>query len=618
MTTAKSRPSLARFNRVPWGVITLTVFAAAPFVTSQTVLQLLVVIGVNSMLAQSINVLTGLAGQISLGQAAIFGFGAYVSAILTTKYDLSVLVGAPVAIAACLVLGALISIPAGRVKEFYLAMVTLGLGLVAFQIFRHWRDMTGGFSGMSSIPSPPLGTLAVGGREIGLVSYYWITLLMVAVVTWMVRNLMQSRFGRSFVALHTNEVAAGALGIDTAARKRLAYVLSAGLAGFAGVLYAHLVGYLSPDAFSVHVSISIVVFAVLGGLRSLYGPFLGAGVLTLLPDRLQVINHYQHVIYGLVLLLVFIVLPKGLAGLLPGRTALISRRAESGRAPVMEGKEDPTVSKESRREEVPEADRPATGVEVSGVSKSFGGVHALKGADFSVEPGEIHGLIGPNGSGKSTLLNVISGIYTPDEGSVRLGGEVVTGWPQHRLVRAGLGRTFQHPHVFPDLTILENVLTGSEIRFRHGVVSALLGAPSVRRQEAKQVRRAYEAIELVGLEEPVTTLAGELPFGRQRMVELARMLCSQPKALMLDEPAAGLSEGDLGQLARTMKSLQARGTSVVLIEHHLDFLLEVVDHVTVLDNGAVIFRGLPEDVKKDRRVVEAYLGSAAAKEVSDA
>jgi ABC-type branched-subunit amino acid transport system ATPase component/ABC-type branched-subunit amino acid transport system permease subunit len=619
------RDGVRRFSGAlpPWALAGAAVAAVLviPFPSPPRLVQLTIIFGINALLAQSINVLTGYAGQISLGQAAIYGTGAYGTAVMSVQYDWPLWAYLPAGIILAVLVGALVSIPAGRVHEFYLAMVTLGLGVLAFTIFRQWGEVTGGFSGLGNIPSPPLGSLTVFGYDLGLVSYFYVTVVLVVVVTWLLANIIKSHVGRSFVALQESELAAATLGVNPARRKRLAYVLSAALAGIAGVTYAHVVGFVSPDAFSVNQSIAILVFAVLGGMRTLAGPFLGAALLTYLPDQLQAFSEWQHLIYGLILLCSFIVLPRGLAGLFPYRTSLIHHRVDrrkgetaeqdmvSGEQPAEQGAGRQGAAAEVATGRVPEGD---VLLEVRDVEMNFSGVRALDGVSLSVRSGSIHGLIGPNGSGKTTLLNVVSGVYKPTSGQVVFDGERAEGRKPHQVAQLGIGRTFQHPLVFDELTVRENVVVGAERLFRSRFVQLLFRTPSAVDEERRMVRAAEVAIDRVGLTELREALAGGLPFGRQRLLELARSLAGEPLLLMLDEPAAGLAEDDLVELAHLLQALRDGGMTILLIEHHMDFLLQLVESVTVLDQGKVIFDGTPAAARNDERVLEAYLGAAAA------
>jgi branched-chain amino acid transport system permease protein len=433
---------------------------------------------------------------------------------------------------------------------------------------------------------------------------------------WVTKNVIRSRVGRALIAISASETVAGALAISPGAGKRFAYMFSAGLAGIAGVVYAHLVGYLSPDAFSVNNSIAILVFPILGGMRTLWGPVLGAACLTLLPDQLQNFGRHQVLIYGLILLFSYKVLPRGLIGLVGGRMPMIeagARRAASSRRIAVDRSSHPSLDKE---EGGPFASsNRSTFLEAKGVTRDFGGVRALAGVDVAIARGTIHGLIGPNGSGKTTLLNVISGVHRPGQGTIAFEGRFLQRMQPHQIAGLGIARTFQHPVLFDSLTVRENVLTGAERLFRCGAVRCGLRSPAARAEEIEFVLMAEEAMGAIGLTDLSDSLPSELPFGRQRLVELARALCLKPTLIMLDEPAAGLAQADLQELSSLLKALRARGITVLIVEHHLDFLLELVDVVTVLDEGRVIYSGSPAGMSADPKVVEAYLGSAAVEEI---
>lgn len=580
------------------GVLVLLLVAGS--VSSATV-QIWTFVLVNVLLAQAINVLTGFAGQISLGHAAFLGLGSYGSALLMSRLGLPLplsVLGATLLSAAA---GWLLSFAAGRVREFYLAMMTLGFGLIFFEVLREWNSLTGGMTGLSGVPSPALKSLTVFGWKVDVVDYFRIVLLVSAAATWLLHNLLSSPYGRAYFAIHASEVAAGSIGIPRIDTKREAYVVSAGLAGLAGGFYAHLVGYLGPDGFGLNRSVEALVMAVVGGLGALSGPVLGAIVFTYLPEKLQVFAEWQFVVYGLILTLTFILLPSGMSGLvLPRRSYIRSAAlARAGHA-----SKQPAAAPEEVAAGVPN-------LRAQTISKSFQGLRALDGVSLEISGGRIVGLVGPNGSGKSTLVNVISGVYRPDGGTVHFDGADITGAPDHQVAQRGVLRTFQDPRLVTSFTVRENVLLGLHRRYRQGHLAAMLALPSAVQEDVAMLREVDAALRLTGLQAQADAMVRNLPYGDQRMTELARVLVAGARVVMLDEPAAGLSEVELERLGAVLRELKARGIAVVLIEHHMEFLDDLVDDVVVLDAGRCIYHGPIQGMYRDAGVVEAYLGKPA-------
>jgi len=487
---------------VMWVLLTIAV-AAIPFTgISSRWVQLLALIGINTLLAQSMNIVGGYAGQMSLGHAGIFAAGAYGSSVLSTKLLWPVWLSIPAGIVIALLVGLLIALPAERVREFYLGMVTLAFGIIAFEILQYWTPVTGGFMGLSNIPSPILGTLTLIAIPINLKLYCTIIIGLVAVMTLLNANLIQSHYGRAFVAVEESDLAAASLGIRPGRTKHLAYVISAAWAGLAGGLYAHLTAYISPDSFNLWVSVSILVMAIFGGLRTFIGPFLGAAFFTMLPEFTQGLKDYQLLAYGAILMFSYTFVPRGLAGLLNSRTAYIR---DTG-VPSVPSKYSLVVSS-------------TTGVavdalEIRGLAKRFGGIVALGDVTFTVRTGGIHGLIGPNGSGKSTLVNVVTGLYDPSAGEVFCGGRSINGIQPYRMVGLGVARTFQNPLMFVGMTVRESVLTGAHARFRSGFLPCLLDGRRRRVEEAELVAEADAIIDHVGLAAHRNALASTLPYGQ--------------------------------------------------------------------------------------------------------
>jgi ABC-type branched-subunit amino acid transport system ATPase component/ABC-type branched-subunit amino acid transport system permease subunit len=586
-----------------------------PASADRATVQLLSFVMINILLAQSINLLTGIAGQISLGHAGFFAIGAYGSAVLTKSAGLPVILAVPCAVALAALAGWLLAIPAGRVKEFYLAMMTAGFGLLTYEVLKEWSDVTGGVMGLSAVPSPTLKNLVVLGVRLEALDYFRVLLVVTAVVLWLLRNFVQSMHGRAFFAIQASEIAAGSIGILPGVTKRRAYAISTAIAGLAGAFYAHLVGYLGPDSFTIQRSVEVLVMAIVGGIGTIVGPVLGAMLFSWLPEKLQAFAAWQFMVYGLILMVVFLLFRKGFAGAIAEPARFVPARAlrdglaatggAGGASPAAGAAPADVAAASSAPAGDPDA---APIVEVRELTKRFAGLVALDGVSLALRPGRITALIGPNGSGKSTLVNVVSGIYTPSAGQVTLRGRDIGGRSNPEVAAAGLVRTFQDPRLVPSFTVRENVMLGAHLKQRGSMLAAALRTPAMMRDERETVTRAGEIMAIAGLTAVADQLLESLPYGYRRLTEVARALMADPEVLMLDEPAAGLSEGELGRLAEVIRWVRGRGKAVLLIEHHMDFVADLVDDVVVLDSGRVIYRGDMQGMRRDTAVIEAYLG----------
>jgi branched-chain amino acid transport system permease protein len=572
--------------------------------------QLLSFVMLNILLAQSINLLTGIAGQISLGHAGFFAIGAYGSALMVKSLGFPVVAAIVAGTLITTLVGWLLAVPAGRVKEFYLAMMTSGFGLLCFEIAKEWNNVTGGVMGLSGIPSPTLKSLNILGFDIDGVNYFRVLLVVTAVVLWLLRNFVQSHHGRAFFAIHTSEIAAGSIGIAQGRTKRRAYAISAALAGLAGAFYAHLVGYLGPDSFNIMRSVEVLVMAVVGGIGTIIGPILGAVMFTYLPEKLQAFAAYQFMVYGLILMVMFLLFRKGIAGAIAEPARFIAPRALQGMGtPGGSGTVASGLASTSGASRADSTGEPATPVfEVRDLGRRFAGLVALDSVSLALRPGRNTALIGPNGSGKSTLVNVASGIYTPSNGQVLFEGQDIGGKPNHEIAGLGVVRTFQDPRLVPSFTVRENVLLGAHLRYKSSMLASALRLPGVLKEEQAMLARAAEVMEVAGLTAVADQLLESLPYGYRRLTEVARAVMAEPAVLMLDEPAAGLSEGELGQLASVIRYIKGQHKPVLLIEHHMDFVHDIVDDVVVLDSGRVIYRGNMQGMRRDPAVIEAYLG----------
>jgi len=572
-----------------WGVTAfLAAVAVAPWLAPNAyIVQVLAFAGLNVMLAMGLNLLMGYAGQVSLGHAGFYGLGAYGSGVLGARLGLSPWLGMPLAACATGALAYVIGIPTLKLKSYYLAMATLGIGVVLHLAFVQLYRWTGGSSGLAGIPPWDVGPL----RFTSDLAHYYLIWTFVGVALWLARNLVNSAVGRALRAVGDSEVAARAMGVDASRAKRSVFVLSAVYASVAGSLYAHYITVISPEIFSFLASVVLVLMVAIGGIGRYWGPVLGALLLTALPEYLRKYGDYEVPLYGLALIIVMLFLPRGLAGLLERR----ARATPLGAEPIA----PPRVAMPGG---------PAPLLEVRRVSKDFGGVRALSDCSFDVQPGEIKAVIGPNGAGKTTLFNVITGVYAPTAGEVAFHGRRLTGTPSHEIARLGVFRTFQNVQLFGSLSVLENVMVAGARRRPDSFAGAILGLPAQRTADRERLGRALGCLALVGLEAHALAPAASLPFGQQKLVEVARALAGEPPLLLLDEPAAGLNATEKVEMMRLIERLRDLGIAVLIIEHDMRLVMGVSDRVVVLNYGEKIAEGTPVEVQADAAVVTVYLG----------
>jgi len=561
-------------------------------VRGEYVLFLCTQIGIYYLIALGLNLLSGYGGQISLGHGALVAIGAYAVAISMVDYKLSFWLAAPLALALTAGAGALMALPAFRLSTWYFALVTLGFANVVGGLLTEWRGLTHGFAGVVGIPKP-----ALFGHVLTQGELYWLMLATCLGAFLVVRNLVASRFGRALLGLHEHAVLVQGVGASLVRLKMQAFVISAVLAGLAGAFMAVHKTVITPDDFPTDLSTFFLLVIVLGGMGRLHGALIGTLVFFIVPELLAALHDWRLLIYGTALLLLILFAPGGLAG---GLESLARRLGRGGTAAA----DEPSGSPELQRID-------GAALKVQSVSKHFGGVSALSDVTLELAPGTVHAIVGPNGSGKTTLLNLISGYYPLNGGSISIGGRDVAGLSASHIARIGVRRTFQTPKLIAELDVLENVMLGAYSDETRSLAAIGLGLPGARREARERTAEAMRYLQFVGLHKRAHDPAGEVPHGQQRLVEIARALVGRPSLLMLDEPAAGLSLSELDGLATLVNEIAKLGTTVVIVEHHLELVANLCRSVTVLEGGRILASGTPAAVFNDEKVMAAYMGKRA-------
>jgi branched-chain amino acid transport system permease protein len=574
---------------------------------------------VYTIVIAGLDLVVGYSGDVSVGHAGLFAAGAYTTAILMWKLAVPFPLAALAGIAMGALFGLVLGVPALRLSGPYLAVATIAFGLIVQTFVNEAVSLTNGSQGIREIPPLRYGPIDFEGNHLYYLVYPLMVLSLLAV-----HRLAVSYWGRAFAALKENAVAAECSGISRYRFKLGAFVLSAAFAGLGGALFVHIDKYIGPPTFSEQLSILFLIALIFGGVRSIAGNLIGTFLVIVLPDVFNQVADYQLMIFGGLLLFTLYFVPQGIAGVLQA----IARRFLRGRAGL---RRLTTPRREAAAGGSRESGEPgATGVDpivtrtLAGLTPegrgagvltthdltiAFGGLVAVNKLNLELRAGQVHALIGPNGSGKSTTVNLLSGIYRPTAGHIRLAGQGIERLAPNLISRRGVSRTFQNVALFGEMTALENVLVGLHHTFKGGLLPVLLGSRQARREERQARLRAQALLELAGIGDLAAERARSLPYGKQRLLEIARALAQDPAVILLDEPAAGLTSGEIAAVDELIDALRARGIAILLIEHHMDLVMAVSDEVTVLDFGQEIAHGKPEQVQRDERVVSAYLGT---------
>jgi branched-chain amino acid transport system permease protein len=585
-----------QFHLLSAGAILL--LALAPVLLSPFSITLLNFIGIYSLAVLGLVLLSGIGGVLSFGQAAFVGIASYATAWLTARAGYSPWLGLLAGLVLTGVVAAILGAVTLRLSGHFLSLSTIAWGLATYFLFGN-LPMLGQNNGISEVPPISIAGYALSSS----ISIYYLIWLVLIVALVLSANLLDSREGRAVRALRGGRIMTESLGIDPFRIKLVTFVLAALLSALSGWFYAHMSRFVSPIPFSVDAGILYLLMAMVGGMAHLSGAVAGTAIVTLLKNSIQdylpvvapgASGQLEIIVFSVMFILL---LQRARAGLVPFALRWLPRVRPT----------PPLAANTLARRRQPDRGQPI--LSISGATRRFGGLVAVDKVSFDLKAGEILGLIGPNGAGKTTMFNLITGTLALNGGGICFLGENIGGTAQRRIARAGIARTFQHVKLRKNMTLLDTVMLGTYVRTRSGVLAGILRLD--RREEADVRAEAMWQLQRVGLADRAFELAGNLPLGSQRVLEIARALAADPALLMLDEPAAGLRAGEKAELASLLETLRAEGLSILLVEHDMDFVMGLVDRSVVMDFGAKLCEGPPAAIRSDPRVQEAYLGGVA-------